>query len=76
LDISTNEDYRKYLYLDNIKEAECLNSKVSKLKRKLHNGNPLRVSRILEIIHSDVMGPINKSVTGKNYILTFLDEYL
>jgi len=28
-----------------------------------------------KIIHSDVLGPINKSVTGKSYILTFLGEY-
>ncbi|KAG4083962.1 hypothetical protein H8356DRAFT_1328688 [Neocallimastix lanati (nom. inval.)] len=50
----------KYLKLHNIKEIECMNCKISK---------------ILETIHSGLMGSIDKSVTSKSYILTFLDEY-
>jgi len=52
-------------------KVECLDCKISKVKKISHNRNPPKTSRILETIHSDEMGPINKSVTGKNYILIF-----
>jgi len=65
------EDLGKYIYLHNAKEVECLDCKISKVKKISHNRNPPKTSRILETIHSDEMGPINKSVTGKNYILIF-----
>jgi len=53
-----HEDLEKYL-----------NRKITKLKRKLHNENPTKTSRILETIHSDLMGSINKSVNGKAIFL-------
>ena len=68
-------DLNKYLELHNIKDSECLDCKVSKLKRKPHTGKSPSASNILEIIHSDLIGPIRKSITGKKYILTFIDEF-
>jgi len=69
-----HEDLVNYLNLHNVKEIQCMDCKIFKLRRP-HNGKPPKASGILEIVHSDLMGPINKSVTGKSYILTFLDEY-
>jgi len=70
-----HEDLVNYLNLHNVKEIECMDCKISKLKRRPHNGKTPKASGILEAVHSDLMGLINKSVTGKSYILTFLDEY-
>ncbi len=70
-----HENLEKYLDLHNVKEVECLDCQIAKLKRKTHNGTPPRASRKLETIHSDVIGPITKSLTGKRFILTFIDEF-
>ena len=70
-----NENLTKYLKLHNIKINECLDCKIAKLNRKPHNGNTPKAKHPLDVIHSDVMGPISKSYTGKRYILTFIDEF-
>jgi len=70
-----HDDLPKYLRLHNIQEVDCLDCQIAKLKRKPHNGTPPAATRILETIHSDVMGPLSKSITGKRFILTFIDEY-
>jgi len=44
------------------------------MKRKLHNKTVEKSPRKLEIIHSEVIGPLNKSINGYRFILTFIDE--
>ena len=70
-----NENLTKYLKLHNVKINECLDCKIAKLNRKPHNGNTPKAKHPLDVIHSDVMGQISKSYTGKRYILTFIDAF-
>jgi len=52
-------DISKYLELHNIKTNNCLECAISKLKSKPHNKTPPKAQKVLETIHSDIMGPIN-----------------
>jgi len=71
-----HENLAEYLNLHNIRRDDFLTCKIAKLKRLPQNGNPPNATRILEIIHSDLIGPINIiSCTGKRFIFTFIDEY-
>ena len=71
-----HENLAEYLNLHNIRRDDFLTCKIAKLKRLPQNGNPPNATRTLEIIHSDLIGPINIiSCTGKRFILTFIDEY-
>ena len=70
-----HDNLQKYLNLHNIKEPDYLECQVTKLKRKPHNGNPPVATRIGETIHSDVIGPLTKSIYCKRFILTFIDEF-
>ena len=49
--------------------------RIAKLKRCPHNKETPKAKDILEVIHSDIVGPINESLNNKRYILTFIDEY-
>ena len=69
------DNLTKYLKLHNVKINECLNCKIAKLNRKPHNGDTPKAKHPLDVIHSDVIGPISKSYSGKRYVLTFIDEY-
>ncbi|OUM59001.1 hypothetical protein PIROE2DRAFT_64053 [Piromyces sp. E2] len=69
------ENLNKYLKLHNVKPTKCLECKIAKLNRKPHNRDTPKAKFPLEVIHSDVVGPISKSFTGKRYILTFIDEF-
>ena len=44
------------------------------MKRFPHNKQTPKAEEILEIIHSDIIGPINDSITGMKFIITFIDE--
>jgi len=68
------ENLNEYLDIHNIKESECIDCKIAKLKRFPHNKETPKATEILEIIHSDIIGPINDSITGKRFILTVIDE--
>ena len=71
-----HDNLDEYLELHNIKKNDCLVCKIAKLKRLPHNGTPPSATRILETIHSDLIGPINIiSSTGKRFVLTFVDEF-
>jgi len=70
-----HDDINKYLKLHNIKPVKCLDCKISKLKRKPHNRETPKATLPLEVIHSDVIGPLQRSYTNKRYILTFIDEF-
>ena len=68
------ENLNEYLDIHNIKESECVDCKIAKLKRFQHNKETPKATEILEIIHSDIIRPINDSITGKRFILTVIDE--
>jgi len=69
-------DINKYLNLHNVNTEQCLDCKISKLKRKPHNKITPMASTILEVIHSDLIGPIQPiSIDDMKYILTFNDEF-
>ena len=38
-------------------------------------GESHRSSRKLQLIHSDVCGPIDESIGGKRYFVSFIDDY-
>jgi len=69
------EDLSKYLKLHIIKLNTCDDCNIAKMKRLPHNKQPPRVKRILEAIHSDIIDPINDSITNKRFIITFIDEF-
>ena len=51
----------------------CTKGKQTKL---LHNQTRHRATRPLQLVHSDIMGPINiTSYDGRRYILTFVDDF-
>jgi len=64
----------EYLNVHNINDHLCDDCKIVKMKRKSHNQETPKANEILEVIHSDIIGPINDSYTGKRYIITFIDE--
>jgi len=72
-----NEDMQKYLQEHGINNNNncCDECKITKMKRKSLNRITPKASHILEVIHSDIIGPINKSFTRKRFILTFIDEF-
>ena len=44
------------------------------MKRVSHNKETPKANDILDVIHSDIIGPINESYNGMKYIITFIDE--
>ncbi|KAI5728895.1 hypothetical protein M8J77_025006 [Diaphorina citri] len=51
----------------------CVEGKSTKLP---HNETRKRATRPLELIHSDIFGPVTPdSYDGKRYVLTFIDDY-
>jgi len=69
------EDMNKYLDMHNIKDPLCIDCRIAKMKRKSHNKKTPKAKQILEVIHSDIIGPISDSFTGKRFIITFIDEF-
>jgi hypothetical protein len=52
----------------------CVQAKIHRLP--YHCSNFVRATRPLQIVHSDVCGPFRtKSITGKHYFVTFIDDY-
>ena len=45
------------------------------MRRNPHNKETPKASDTIEIIHSDIMGPVNKSINGYRFILVIIDEY-
>jgi len=70
-----HDDINKYINLHTEQQEKCPDCQIAKLKRKPHNGTITRATEILEIIHSDIIGPIDPSFINSRYIITFLDEY-
>jgi len=48
--------------------------KIEKIRRNPHKETP-KASDTIEIIHSDIMGPVNKSVNGYRFIIVILTKY-
>jgi len=68
------ENIDDYLNLRNIIEPLCIDCRISKMKRKPYNKEMPKASDILEVIHYDIIGPINDSINGMRFIITFIDE--
>jgi len=68
------ENLKNFLNHHEINLDKCEDCRIAKMKRNPHNKTPPRAKEILEVIHSDIIGPINTSYTGKRFILTILDE--
>ena len=66
-------DLEKYLKIHDINIPLCNDCKITKMKRLPHNGDTPDTNDILEYLHSDIIGPISKSITGKRFILTMID---
>ena len=62
----------KYLDIHNVKDIFCPDCKISKMKCKSHNKRTPKAKEILEVINSDIIGPINDSITGTKFIITFI----
>ena len=52
--------------------AKCLSSKQS---RQQHTGTSQPARQLLELLHTDVMGPLPESLGGSRYIVTVLDDW-
>lgn len=56
--------------------SPCDACTMGKLRQYPSTSSFHRASRILDIVHSDIIGPINPATTsGFRYILTFVDDY-
>jgi hypothetical protein len=54
----------------------CHGCKLGKSTCKPFPGSTKSISRILEIVHSDLAGPMQtKSIQGSSYIATFVDDH-
>jgi len=69
-----HNNLEKYLKIHKITEPLCIDCKVSKMKKKPHNQEIPRATQILEVIHSDIIGPLNESINGYRFIIIFIDE--
>lgn len=57
-------------------DATCIICAKGKLARKPFNESGTRATQLLELIHSDVCGPMSvKSLGGAKYFVTFIDDY-
>ena len=50
----------------------CLYGK--KFRKKFPNNQIKRASQLLELIHSDLVGPLPNSLGGSRYFITFIDD--
>ena len=53
----------------------CLKGKSTNPPSKPSPVGPIRTFRVMERIHTDLIGPLPKEWLGKKYILTILDDY-
>eukprot|EP00833_Pecoramyces_ruminatium_P014940 jgi/Orpsp1_1/1188972/evm.model.d7180000068605.1 len=70
-----NKDLNKYLKLHNVDDNCCDDCKIVKMKRSPHNKETPKANDIIEVIHSDIIGPINRSVNGYRFVLAIIDEF-
>lgn len=71
--LSQDKEHKSNLSQNAEKCWTCVEGKQMKLP---HNQHRIRVKRPLQLIHSDLIGPINPvSYDKKRYVLTFVDDY-
>jgi len=72
-----NKEMEKYLkdHDHDVNEPDGLDYKIAKMKRGPHNRETPKASELLKVIHSDIIVPLNKSITYKIFILTIIDEF-
>ena len=68
-------DLDNYLKIHNADRNCCPECRIAKMKRKPHNKPTPKATDVLEVIHSDIIGPIDESYTGNRFILTMIDEF-
>lgn len=57
------------------KQNDCETCPIGKQTRNKFPKVSKRAENLLEIIHSDICGPLDQSLGGKKYILTMIDDY-
>ena len=58
------------------KEVVCAGCQYGKAHQLPYNESKFRAKKPLELIHSDVFGPVKQaSVSGMRYMVTFIDDY-
>ena len=73
--MSRNELVKNFSYHLNEKLPVCDNCVLGKIHRDKFPKSHIRSIKLLEIVHSDICGPINsESLGGAKYFLTFTDE--
>eukprot|EP00833_Pecoramyces_ruminatium_P016234 jgi/Orpsp1_1/1190266/evm.model.d7180000077836.1 len=70
-----NKDLNKYLKLHNVDDNCCDDCKIVKMKKSPHNKETPKANDIIEVINSDIIGPINRSVNGYRFVLAIIDEF-
>lgn len=53
--------------------SDCLAGKQNRVALK--SSPPTRVKNVLDLVHSDLCGPISKSLGGAQYFVTFTDDH-
>ena len=55
------------------KYDDCLTGKKNKVA--FRSFPPSRMNNVLDLIHSDLCGPMPKSLSGSQYFVTFIDDH-
>lgn len=69
------ETLKKLLNIKMTSDTKCEICVLGKHSRKPFNEPGKRASRILELVHSDVCGPITVSFGGMRFFVSFLDDF-
>eukprot|EP00833_Pecoramyces_ruminatium_P003415 jgi/Orpsp1_1/1177447/evm.model.c7180000061473.1 len=74
---NNNKDIEKFVYEHTSfhNKKDCPQCKISKLKRKPFFKSESFSTQPLELVHTDVVGPLELSYQGFSYYVTFLDDY-
>lgn len=57
-----------------LKKCEaCLDGKQNKVS--FHSSPPSRMENVLDLVHSEVCGPLSKSLGRAKYFVTFIDDH-
>jgi len=59
----------------NNNDNNCITCGIAKMKRLPHNRVTPKATKLLDIIHSDIVGPFPDSFFGFKFIITFIDEF-
>lgn len=65
----------KNVKFDDISMAKCESCCKAKQVRQAYDQTRHRAKSPLELIQTDIIGPLEESVNGEKYLITFLDDY-